>query len=62
MTGEEPGPLDETVDTEEAAGLLEVPEDRIEILVEEGLLTPVGDTEELRFRRAEVLAVRELGG
>jgi hypothetical protein len=30
-------------------------------MVEEGLLTPVGDGD-LRFRRVEVLATRELGG
>jgi len=30
-------------------------------MVEEGILTPVGEGER-RFRRAEVLAARELGG
>lgn len=62
MTGQEPGRLDDTVDPEEAARLLDVPPDRIPVLVQEELLTPVSDTEGLRFKRAEVLAVRELGG
>jgi len=61
MTNQEPGRPDDTVDAEEASALLEVPPDRIDVLVQEGLLTPVGDAEERRFRRSEVLAVRDLG-
>jgi hypothetical protein len=41
--------------------LLEVTPDRVEVMVAEGMLTPLGDGE-LRFARAEVLAARELGG
>ena len=61
MTNKEPARPDETIDAQEASDLLEVPPDRIEVLVQEGLLTPLGDGEERRFRRAEVLAVRDLG-
>lgn len=46
----------------EAIRLLEVAPDRLAAMVEEGLLTPVGEGPERRFRREEVLAVRELGG
>jgi hypothetical protein len=52
---------DELIGAEEASALLEVAPDRIEVMVSEGLLTPVGDGE-LQFSRAEVLATRELGG
>jgi hypothetical protein len=50
------------VDVEEAARLLEVTRDRVMVLVEEGLLEPIGDTDEPRFGRGEVEALRELGG
>jgi hypothetical protein len=49
------------VDAREASALLEVPPDRVDVLVEEGLLTAFGDGEARRFRRSEVLAVRDLG-
>jgi hypothetical protein len=55
-------PLREVVGAAEASALLEVAEDRIPVMVEEGLLTPVAGTSDLRFRRAEVLALRLLGG
>lgn len=61
MSSQQPPGFDDTVDSDEASVLLEVPPDRIEVLVQEGLLTPLPDTEERRFRRAEVLAVRDLG-
>ena len=61
MTGRGTGTPDDLVGAEEAAGLLEVAPDRIEVMVAEGLLTPVGDGE-LRLSRSEVLAARELGG
>jgi len=54
-------PSSELVDADEAARLLEVTRDRIDVLVDEGLLTPAaGQT--ARFLRSEVLALRELGG
>jgi hypothetical protein len=55
------GAPDELIGVEEASALLEVVPDRIEVMVSEGLLTPVGEGA-LQFRRAEVLAARELGG
>jgi hypothetical protein len=61
MTGSGTGASDEVVGIDEASALLEVTPDRIEVMVAEGMLTPVGDGE-LRFARAEVLAARELGG
>jgi hypothetical protein len=55
-------PLRELVGTADASALLEVAEDRIPVMVEEGLLTPVAGDGDLRFRRSEVLALRLLGG
>jgi hypothetical protein len=55
-------PMREIVGATEASALLEVAEDRIPVMVEEGLLTPVASQGDLRFRRAEVLALRQLGG
>ena len=50
------------VDADEAAEILEVARDRVQVMVEEGLLTPVDEGGEQRFRRAEVIALSELGG
>lgn len=55
-------PMRQIVGATEASALLEVAEDRIPVMVEEGLLTPVTDEGDLRFSRAEVLALRQLGG
>ena len=61
MTNQEPPSPDDMVDAQEASALLEVSADRVDVLVEEGLLTALGAGGERRFRRSEVLAVRELG-
>ncbi|HMF05362.1 MAG TPA: hypothetical protein VKH17_11150 [Acidimicrobiia bacterium] len=61
MTNQEPGGPDDLIDADEASALLEVPPDRVDVLVEEGLLTQFGGGGERRFRRSEVLAVRDLG-
>jgi hypothetical protein len=61
MTETGSGAPDELIGVDEASTLLEVTPDRVEVMVEEGLLSPVGDGPR-RFRRAEVLAARELGG
>ena len=61
MTNQEHVGPDDMLDAEEASVLLEVPPDRVDVLVDEGLLTQLGDGEERRFRRSEVLAVRDLG-
>jgi hypothetical protein len=55
-------PMRQFVGATEASALLEVAEDRIPVMVEEGILTPVADGGDLRFSRAEVLALRQLGG
>jgi hypothetical protein len=54
-------PSSELIDADEAARLLEVARNRIDVLVDEGLLTPAAG-ERARFLRSEVLALRELGG
>ena len=61
MTNQQPGGPDDLIDAAEASALLEVAPDRVDVLVEEGLLTPIGDGDQRRFRRSEVLAVRDLG-
>jgi hypothetical protein len=61
MTGSGTGSPDDVVSADEASALLEVTRDRVDVMVTEGLLTPLGEGE-LRFSRAEVLAARELGG
>ncbi len=51
------------LDREATARALQVDEDRISALVEEGLLHPVGGQgDELRFSTAEVEALRLQGG
>jgi uncharacterized membrane protein len=53
--------LDDLVGIDEAATLASVPVAQVRSMVEEGLLTPVpGAT--MQFRRADVLAVRMIGG
>jgi hypothetical protein len=53
----------ELVDVESAAGLLGVQADRVEAMVEEGMLTPVDPSQaEPQFRIEEVRALNELGG
>jgi hypothetical protein len=53
---------DDLIDADEACALLEVARDRLDVIVSEGLLTPVEGADAPRFSRAEVLALRELGG
>src|SRR3546814_14047557 len=57
-----PEPLDELLDVEEAAKLLEVPVQQALNMAEQGLITAEQGSSGPRFRRAEVLAARELGG
>lgn len=52
----------EMIGLEEATSLLEVASDRIRVMIEGGLLNPVGGPGELRFYRGEVIAAREQGG
>lgn len=53
---------DDLIDREEASRLLEVEPGQVDNMVDEGLLTPAGDGPRRRYRRAEILALRELGG
>lgn len=56
------GDDDRWVDLEEAARILEAAPRQVQAMIEEGLLTVSGDHSEPRFLRAEVVALRELGG
>jgi hypothetical protein len=58
-TRDEPGDL---IGVEEASALLEVTRDRVYVMIQEGLLTPVNKTGNPQLQRSEVIAVRELGG
>jgi hypothetical protein len=53
---------DDLIDREEACALLEVDGERLDAMVAQGMLDPVGSDDGVRFSRAEVLALRELGG
>jgi maltose-binding protein MalE len=53
---------EETLDATQAAEVLEVTPDRIAVLVEEGLLTPLPGRDDVAFDPAEVRAVNLLGG
>ena len=57
--GGQPGDL---IGVEEACGLLEVSPDQVQVMIDGGLLNPVGGPGELRFNRGDVIAARELGG
>lgn len=62
MADSQSGRLDEVIGLEEASALLEVTLDRVQILIDGGLLNPIGGPGELRFYRGEVVAARDLGG
>jgi hypothetical protein len=53
---------DDLIGINEVTALLEVAEDRVQVMIEGGLLNPVGGSGEPRFYRGEVIAARELGG
>lgn len=53
---------DRWVDLEEAARILEAAPGQVQAMIDEGLLTVSGDHDRPRFLRAEVVALRELGG
>lgn len=52
---------DELIDLREAAMILEVTPDRVDVMVDQGMLEPVTSGREPRFRRTEVEAVRLIG-
>ncbi|HWC37140.1 MAG TPA: hypothetical protein VG476_01370 [Acidimicrobiales bacterium] len=53
---------DDVIGLDEASALLEVTRDRVQVLIDGGILNPVGRPGEPRFYRGEVIAARELGG
>ena len=55
-------PDEDLLEAAEAARLLEIDEGRIQVMAEEGLLHPLDTDGASRFRRSEVMAVRQLGG
>ena len=56
------GDLDQLLDVEDASALLEVPVEQVIAMADQGIITPEAGTSGPRFRRAELLAARELGG
>lgn len=54
--------MPDLVDATEASRLLEVGLAQVQVMVDEGMLTPVAGQREQRFLRSEVLALREAGG
>jgi hypothetical protein len=52
---------DDVIGVEEATALLEVTQDRVQVMIDGGLLNPVDGPGEPRFYRGEVIAARELG-
>lgn len=52
----------DVIGLDEVTSLLEVSRDRVQFLIEAGLLNPLGGTGEPRFYRGEVIAAREQGG
>ena len=58
----DPNTPQDLVGVDEVCALLEVTPDRVQVMVDEGLLDPVEGQGELRFERGAVIAVRELGG
>jgi hypothetical protein len=57
-----PDDLTELLDVEEASAVLEVPVDQVLAMVDQGLISAEEGSAGPRFRRAELLAARELGG
>jgi hypothetical protein len=56
------GDLHQLLDVEAASALLEVPVAQVLAMAEQGLITAEQGSSGPRFRRAELLAARELGG
>lgn len=56
------GDLEELLDVESASSLLGVPVEQVLAMADQGVITAEEGTSGPRFRRAELLAARELGG
>lgn len=63
-TGGDPqaGDPDELLGTDAAAALLGVPVEQVRTMAEQGVITRIDDEDGPCFRRAELLAARQLGG
>jgi len=53
---------DDLIDRDEACALLEIDSERLAAMVNQGMLESVGTDDDPRYSRAEVVALRELGG
>jgi excisionase family DNA binding protein len=53
---------DDLIDDDEAVALLGVDRERLDAMVAEGMLSATESGDGRRFSRAEVVALRELGG
>jgi hypothetical protein len=53
---------DDLIDADEACELLEVDRDRLDAMIDEGMLSRTDGADGGRFSRSEVLALRQLGG
>jgi len=53
---------EDLISTDEACALLEVDAERFQAMVDEDMVSPVESDDGPRYSRAEVLALRELGG
>jgi hypothetical protein len=62
MADDESAQSGDVIGLEEVTALLEVSRDRVQVLVEGGLLNPIGGPGEPCFYRGEVVAAREQGG
>lgn len=62
MTDAQGGSADDMIGLDEAATLLEVPVEQVQVMVDQGLVTRDDSSAEPTFLRAEVLAVRQAGG
>ena len=56
------GDPDELLGIDEASALLDVPPDQVRAMSDQGVITAHDGAEGPRFRRAELIAARELGG
>lgn len=56
------GAADELLDLREASALLDVPSEQVRTMAEQGMLTPDGEGDDMRFRRGELIAARQTGG
>ena len=56
------GDPEELLDLQQASELLGVPEEQVMAMADQELITPQDDGDGPRFRRAELIAARDVGG